>query len=42
MDWYYFLNKFSTLSGRFRFNYVTGKDDMRRTIENIRMKEPGE
>lgn len=42
MDWYYFLDKYSTLTGRFRFNYVTGKDDMRKTIEKIRMKEPGE
>lgn len=42
MDWYYFLEKYSGLTGRFRFNYVTDKDDMRKTIEKIRMKEPAE
>lgn len=42
MDWYYFLDKFSNLTGKFRFNYTTSKDDMRKTIERIRNKEPAE
>lgn len=32
MDWYYFLDKYSKLTGRFRFNYATSKDDIRKTI----------
>jgi hypothetical protein len=38
MDWYYFLDKYSSLTGRFRFNYTTSRDDMRKTIERIRNK----
>ena len=32
MDWYYFLDKFSTLTARFRFSYINNKDEMRKTI----------
>ncbi len=42
MDWYYFLDKFSNLTGRFRFVYAMSKDDMRKVIEKIRSKEPAE
>jgi hypothetical protein len=42
MDWYYFLDKYSNLTGRFRFVYATSKDDMRKLIEKIRSKEPAE
>ena len=41
-DWYYFLDKYSGLTNRFRFIYTTNKDDMRKTIEKIRHKEPAE
>jgi len=42
MDWFYFLDKYSKLTGRFRFQYTTSKDDMRKTIERIRNNEPAE
>ena len=42
MDWYYFLDKYSNLTVRFRFIYATSKDDMRKMIEKIRSKEPAE
>jgi hypothetical protein len=31
-DWYYFLEKYSNLTNKFRFIYTTSKDDMRRAI----------
>ncbi len=32
MDWYYFLDKYSKLTGRFRFIYCKSQDDLRKTI----------
>jgi hypothetical protein len=42
LDWYYWLDKFSKLSGKFRFVFVTSKTDMKKNVERIREKEPGE